>query len=120
MGGVRRWVWAGAYAAVGVWLVRSAVLPAAIRDARLSAVRGDGPYYAHLRWRYGLGARPVSIIFDLATHDTAGSVTTDGEEDEAAIPLGSAPNGTYHLTVSATYRLLGVARTVVTRTHGAV
>jgi hypothetical protein len=102
---------------VGVWLVRSAVLPATIRDAHLTKVSGDEPCYASLSWRYGPGARPVSIIFDLETCKATGSVTTDGEESEATIPLASAPCSTYHLTVSATYRLLGFAHTMVTRTR---
>jgi hypothetical protein len=102
-----------------VWLVRSAVLPAALRAPRLAEVSGFGPFYAGLSWGYGPGARPVSVIFDLEAGGASGSVTTDGEALEAEIPLGVFPRGPYSLTASATYRLLGFAHTVVTRTSGA-
>jgi hypothetical protein len=83
-------------------------------------VSGAGPYYVLISWGYGTGARPASIIFDLELDGDAGSVTTDGEALEAEIPLGRAVSGPYRLTVSATYRILGAARTVVTHAEGRV
>jgi hypothetical protein len=48
----------------------------------------------------------------------AGSATTDGETLETEIPLAASPAGPYRITISATYRILGVARTVVTVVEG--
>jgi hypothetical protein len=115
---IRRWLWLGTWAAAGLWVARVAVLPAPLRGPRVSGVSGEGPYFAELRWDYGLGARPVSVIFDLEAGPAAGSCTTDGEATEAEIPLGIHPRGPYRLTASATYLVLGVARTVVTRVAG--
>lgn len=109
---LRRWLWYGALAAAGVWVTRAAILPAPVRAPRLTGVSGFGPYYASLAWGYGAGARPASVIFDLEAGGARGSVTTDGESLEAEIPLGIMPRGPYRLTVSATYRVLGFARTV--------
>ena len=118
MSAERRWLWYGAGLGVGLGVLRAAVLPAAVRAPRLVDVRGAGPYLASLAWTYGPGARPVSLIFDLETETTQGSVTTDGEVQEADILLGRYPRGPYRLTVSATYRSLGVAYTIVTTTNG--
>ncbi|NTU86103.1 MAG: hypothetical protein HGA45_43380 [Chloroflexales bacterium] len=111
----RRWLTYGVWVAAALWIVKTTVLPAPVRATRLTEVSGFGPYYAGLSWSYGLGARPVSIIFDLEAGSAKGSITTDGEAFEAEIPLGVFPRGPYSLTVSATYRVLGFAHTVVTR-----
>ncbi len=115
----RKWLWYGALAGAALWAARVAVLPAPLRGLRLAAVSGFGPFYAELSWDYGLGARPLSVIFDLEAGPAAGSCTTDGEAVEAEIPLGLNPRGPYTLTASATYRVFGFARTVVTRARGA-
>lgn len=116
----RRRLWYAAGLGAAIWAARVALVPAPVRGAHVSSVSGAGPFYALLSWGYGVGARPVSIIFDLEAGEAAGSITTDGEALEAEIPLGSAPGGPYALTVSATYRILGFARTVVTRSAGAL
>lgn len=114
----RRRLWYAAWLGGALWLARVALLPAAVRGARVISVSGIGPYYALIAWNYGTGARPASIIFDLASGKARGSVTTDGEAVEAEIPLGAAPSGPYTLTVTATYRIFGFARTVVTQSEG--
>jgi len=116
----RRRLWLAAWLGGTLWLVRVALVPAPLRGARLISLSGMGPYYALISWSYGIGARPVSVIFDLETGAAAGSLTTDGDALEAEIPLGAAPSGPYSLTVSATYRILGAARTRVTRVTGEV
>lgn len=114
----RRRLWYAAWLGGALWLARVSLLPAPVRGARVISVSGLGPYYALIGWNYGTGARPVSMIFDLEAGKAAGSITTDGEAFEAEIPLGAAPSGPYTLTVSATYRIFGFARTVVTRSEG--
>lgn len=114
----RRRLWYAALFGGALWLVRVSLLPAPIRSARVTGVSGAGPFYAVLSWTYGVGARPVNVIFDLQAGPAAGSITVDGDALEAEIPLGAAPAGPYRITISATYRILGFARTVVTRAEG--
>ena len=114
----RRRLWYAALFGGALWLARVSLLPAPLRGARVTGVSGAGPFYAMLSWSYGVGARPVNVIFDLEAGPAAGSITTDGEALEAEIPLGAAPAGPYRITISATYRILGFARTVVTRAEG--
>jgi len=111
----KQWLWRMALLAGGLWLAVTTLLPARVRQARLTAISGPGPFYATIAWSYGLGARPISVIFDLDLGDSYGSATTDGEALEAEIPLSAAPNGPWRITASATYRLLGAAYTQVRR-----
>lgn len=110
----RRRLWYAAWIGGALWAARLTLVPAPVRGARLVSVSGAGPYYALLSWDYGVGARPVSVIFDLAAGPAHGSVTTDGEALEAEIPLGAEPSGPTTLTITATYRILGFAHTAVT------
>ncbi len=114
----RRRLWYAALFGGALWLARVSLLPAPLRGARVTGVSGAGPFYAVLSWTYGVGARPVNVIFDLQAGPAAGSITVDGDALEAEIPLGAAPAGPYRITISATYRILGFARTVVTRAEG--
>lgn len=114
----RRRLWYAAWLGGVLWLARVSLLPAPVRGTRLTSVSGVGPYYALISWNYGTGARPVSIIFDFEAGGAAGSITTDGEALEAEIPLATAPAGPYTITVSATYRIFGFARTTVQRAAG--
>jgi hypothetical protein len=119
-GGLRRGLVLGVWAGLALWMARATLLPAAVRNARLSGLSGAGPVYAELSWTFGAGARPISVIFDIELpQGAAGSVTTDGEALEAEVPLIGAPApGPYALTASATYRILGLPRTVVYRFSG--
>jgi hypothetical protein len=114
----RRQLWYAALFGGALWLARVSLLPAPLRGARVTGVSGAGPFYALLSWTYGVGARPINVIFDLEAGPAAGSITVDGDALEAEIPLGAAPAGPYRITISATYRILGFARTVVTRAEG--
>lgn len=114
----RRWLWYGVWAAAGLWVLRTAILPAQLRAARLTEISGAGPYVAGLSWSYGPGARPASVIFDFEAGPAHGSVTADGEMVEAEIPLGLPPRGRYSITASATYRTFGFAHTTITRAEG--
>lgn len=116
----RRSLWLGIGAGLGLWIGRSAILPAAIRYAHLSAISGHSPAYAALGWTYGSGVRPISVIFDIElTGGAQGSVTADGEALEAEVPLiGAAEPGPYHITISATYRILGFVYNTAYRFEG--
>lgn len=103
-----RWLWWMTWLAGVLWFVRTTMVPAAIHAVRLAEVGGNAPYLARMRWRYGRGARPLSMIIDVVAGPTSGSVTVEGDEDEAVIPLGQAPLGAYTITLHATYRVLGV------------
>lgn len=114
----RRRLWYAAWLGGVLWVARVSLLPAPVRGVRLTSVSGAGPFYALISWGYGTGARPASIIFDFEAGAAAGSITTDGEALEAEIPLAQAPAGPHSITVSATYRIAGFARTKVTRVEG--
>ncbi|MCS6881631.1 MAG: hypothetical protein RMK84_09140 [Oscillochloridaceae bacterium] len=111
----KKWLWRAALLIGGLWLAGATLLPGRVRQARLAAISGPGPFYATITWSYGLGVRPISIIFDLQLGDSYGSATTDGEALEAEIPLSAAPNGPCRITASATYRLFGFPYTQVRR-----
>jgi hypothetical protein len=117
---LRRGVLLGLWVSVGIWLGRATLLPAPVRNARLSGLSGAKPLYAMLVWTFGGGLRPASIIFDIEVAGGAsGSVTTDGEALEAEVPLiGAGEAGPYTLTASATYRILGFPRTIIYRFAG--
>lgn len=116
----RRSLWLGIGAGLGLWLGRSAILPAAIHHAHISTISGHQPVYAMVGWTYGPGARPISVIFDIELAGGAyGSVTADGEALEAEVPvIGAGDPGLYRITASATYRILGIVRTIVYRFEG--
>jgi hypothetical protein len=116
---IRRGFWIAFWAVLGATVWRGALLPAGLRNVRVSGFSGAGPFYASFSWGYGTGTRPQSIIFDLdLAGGVAGSVTTDGEATEAEVPLGSAATGPYQITATATYRVLGVAHARVYRFAG--
>ena len=111
---IGRGVWFGLGVAAGLWLTVNALFPARMRMGRVSDMSGTRPVCAEIGWRYGRGARPVSVIFDLqAAQGVLGSVTVDGEALEAEIPLPQALSGPYQLTATATYRILSRPQTVV-------
>lgn len=88
---------------------------ARIRSARVASLStGDGVYYAHVMWTYGSGVRPISVIVDVtAGNGAGGSLTTDGEMISGKIPLSMSFDGPYTVSFTATYRILGRARTAV-------
>lgn len=112
-----RWIWWMTWLGGVLWFVRATIVPATIHAVRLAEVGGNTPYLARMRWRYGRGARPLSLIIDVVAGAMGGSVTVDGDEDEAVIPLAHAPHGPYTVTLQATYRVLGVVWVRVIRVH---
>ncbi|MFV9504705.1 MAG: hypothetical protein AB4911_09090 [Oscillochloridaceae bacterium umkhey_bin13] len=113
-----RWLGRLAWLSAALWLARETLWPAPLRAVRLAEVGGNDPYLATLRWRYGRGARPVSVIFDLVVGPATGSVTVDGDESEAVLPLGPRPQGSCTITSTATYRIFGVAYVRVATVSG--
>jgi hypothetical protein len=119
--GYGRGFWFGLGMAAGLWMTVNTLFPAGIRRGRVRSVSGIRPGCAEIGWSYGLGVRPVAIIFDLEwANGATGSVTVDGEALEAEIPFAEAPVGSYVLTAYTTYRLLSRPQTVVYRFTGTV
>ncbi len=106
-------VWIGGLA-IAAGIARFALWPARIRNARVTAIEKSSQPSASLAWSYRSGGqRPISVIIDLATADGMnGSLTTDGEQINGAIPLSSIPEGDYTITTTATYRIAGVAQII--------
>jgi hypothetical protein len=116
---MRKGFWIAFWSVLIVAVGRGALTPAGLRKARIRGASGAGPVYVGFSWGYGAGARPQSIIFDLKLADGGGgSITTDGEATEAEVPFSSAPAGPYRLLATATYRIVGVARTQEYRFSG--
>jgi hypothetical protein len=94
----------GILAGVLAYLAR----PARLISARVTAVVPGTPALASVALRYGLGLPPASVIVDLQGRDGhAGSATIDGQQLLIEIPLASPPHASYHVTATATYRVLG-------------
>ena len=93
--------------------------PARLRDVALLGVRPRADAQgvrAAIAWKYGPGARPVSLIVDLEAEDGVhGSATADLEQREVLVPLPTAPTKPYTITTTATYRIMGIPRVQVLR-----
>jgi len=107
---LRRGFWLSFWTVI-IWMtVRGALIPARLRNPRMTALSGIEPVYAMLSWGYGPGNRPVNVIFDVQFAGGAyGSVTVDGEALEAEAPLiGKAHTSeSYTITATLVYRILG-------------
>ncbi|MGB9736895.1 MAG: hypothetical protein C0184_15725 [Chloroflexus aggregans] len=107
---LQRGFWLSFWSVVTIMTVRGALIPARLRNPRITSLSGIGPVYAMLSWGYSAGGRPVNVIFDLQfTGGATGSVTVDGEALEAEVPLiGIAHIGeAYTITATLVYRWLG-------------
>ncbi|RMD79449.1 MAG: hypothetical protein D6823_04600 [Chloroflexi bacterium] len=107
---LQRGFWLSFWSVVTIMTVRGALIPARLRNPRITSLSGIGPVYAMLCWGYSAGGRPVNVIFDLQfTGGATGSVTVDGEALEAEVPLiGMAHTGeAYTITATLVYRWLG-------------
>ncbi|NTW00282.1 MAG: hypothetical protein HGA19_03135 [Oscillochloris sp.] len=106
---MRKGFWLAFWSVLSVVIWRGVLVPARLQHLRVNRVSNTEPASAGFSWGYSAGARPQSIIFDLTLGaSTTGSITTDGEATEAEVPLGSAATGAYHVTATATYRILGI------------
>jgi hypothetical protein len=109
---MKPYLWGGVAIGVLAGVVGPLLRPSPVRHGRVLAVRGHTPAYASISWRYGMGLRPTSVIFDLEMDSGAsGSVTTDGEAFEAEIPLPTTDPSAYRLRATASYRVLGIPHT---------
>ncbi len=107
---LQRGFWLSFWSVVTIMTVRGAIIPARLRNLRITSLSGIGPVYATVSWGYSAGSRPVNVIFDLQFAGGAtGSVTVDGEALEAEVPLiGTARAGeAYTITATLVYRRLG-------------
>src|SRR5262245_26308418 len=82
--------------------------PALLLTAKVTALTLDTPPTAGVALRYGSGSAPVSLIVDVYDQDgNGGSATIPGDQLFLEVPLIGAFGGSYRLTTTATYRLLG-------------
>jgi hypothetical protein len=106
-------IWCGGLALLGGVAARW-LRPARITAAKVTAITPGAPPTASVVLAYSAGALPVHMIVDVA--DTAGgggSATVDGEQIFLDIPLIGEPSRDYHVTTTATYRVLGRPFTIV-------
>jgi len=62
---LRRGFWLSFWTVI-IWMtVRGALIPARLRNPRMTALSGIELVYAMLSWGYGPGNRPVNVIFDV-------------------------------------------------------
>jgi hypothetical protein len=85
--------------------------PAPIASARVTAVTPGSPPVAHVALSYAPGARPVSVIIDVAGQGCAGSATLDGLTLYADLPLVGQLTEPLHVHTAAVYRILGLTIT---------
>lgn len=86
-----------------------------IRDLR------DGPAEALVEWDFGPGQRPLSLIIDLVSDSgVRASLTIDGEQTSAWLPIDQQFSGRYSITSTATYRIYGFPKSFTTYSDGEV
>jgi hypothetical protein len=106
-------LWCGGLALLA-WVVARGVRPARLTSAKVTAITPGGPPTASVALTYGAGVIPARVIVDVADEaGSGGSATVDGEQMFLDVPLTGAPSGSYRVTTTATYRLLGRPLTVV-------
>ena len=109
---MRRAIVTGVGPVAGGWLAQAWLWPAQVRNIEITGVTGAEPTFVGLRWSYGLGLRPISLIIDLAgQNERGGSLTVSGRAGTGTIPIAAGSAGPYHLSATATYRIVGVVRT---------
>lgn len=110
----------GLFAATAV--ANGTLRKARVHSARVVSVRtNDGIAYAHVMWTYTSGVQPICVIIDVIGENGAtGSLTTNGEIVSGRIPLSTHFSGAYTLTLTATYRMLSIARTAIWTFTGSV
>jgi hypothetical protein len=90
------------------------VRPARLTSARVTAITPGDPPSASVALTYSVGAMPAHVIVDVADEArNGGSATVDGDQMFIDIPLIGAPLGSYRVTATATYLVLGRPLTVV-------
>lgn len=82
--------------------------PALVLTAKVTALTFDTPPTASVVLRYASGSMPISLIIDVYDRDgNGGSATIPGDQLFIEVPVIGAFGGSYRLTTTATYRLLG-------------
>jgi|HigsolmetaAR206D_1030411.scaffolds.fasta_scaffold10105_3 hypothetical protein len=92
---------------------------AAVQHIRVCDQREAAPAEALLEWDFSPGQRPLSLIIDLESESgVAGSLTCDGDQTVAWLPLPAQFKGRYTLTTTATYRIYGFPKVITTYSDG--
>ncbi|PDV99750.1 hypothetical protein [Candidatus Chloroploca asiatica] len=110
---MRCWfLWWGSVALV---LARKSLVPARIIGVDWEYLCGGNPALLHVRWIYSEGVRPRSVIVDLVHSGGRASATVGYGICAAVLPLATPLEGTCEVSLSATYRSVGPAYTLITR-----
>ncbi|NCC30520.1 MAG: hypothetical protein EOM24_00690 [Chloroflexia bacterium] len=110
---MRCWfLWWGMVALV---LARKSLVPARIIGVDCEYLCGGSPSLVHLRWIYSEGLRPRSVIVDLVHLGDRASATVGYGICAAVLPLATPLDGPCEVSLSATYRSVGPAYTLITR-----
>lgn len=106
-------LWCGGFALLAGALARW-MRPARLTSARVTAIMQGVPPTANVALTYGAGATPARVIVDVVdAAGEGGSATVEGDRIFLDVPLSGAPSGSYRVTTTATYRVLGRLHTVV-------
>jgi hypothetical protein len=117
---VRRIAFVGAALAALASMVYRQTRCAAVQHIHIRDLR-DGPAEALLEWDFGSGKRPLSLIIDLVSDSgVRASLTIDGEQSSAWLPIDQLFSGRYALTTTATYRIYGFPKSFTTYSDGEI
>jgi hypothetical protein len=106
-------LWCGGLALLAGVVARW-VRPARLASARMTAITPGAPPTANVALTYRAGAMPASVIVDVVDEQgNGGSATVDGDQMFIDVPLSGAPSGSYRVTATATYMVLGRPLTVM-------
>ena len=109
----RTLLWSAGLALLAGVIVRW-VRPAPLTSARVTAITPSSQPMANVVLTYELGAMPEWVIVDVADQaGHGGSATVDGDQMFLEVPLIGALAGSYRITTTASYRVLGRPLTVV-------
>ncbi|WP_129670678.1 hypothetical protein [Candidatus Chloroploca sp. Khr17] len=107
--------WFFCWGMVALVLARKSLVPARIIGVDCAYLCGGNPSLVHVRWIYSEGLRPRSVIVDLVYPGDRVSATVGYGICAAVLPVATPLEGTCEVSLSATYRSVGPAYTLITR-----
>lgn len=118
---LRRFAFISAALVALVGLIYRQTRCAVVQHIRICDQRDAAPAEALVEWDFSAGQRPLSLIIDLESESgVSGSLTCDGDQTVAWLPLPAQFTGHYTLTTTATYRIYGFPKTIITYSDGAI